>query len=73
MRKAIALADYHLHQVKSYKSEVYLRGTLNVLKLPKLISRQIKKQADIEVKAGSTFLEESFSERGLSRIRNNSR
>lgn len=34
MRKAISMAPFYLHQIKSYESEVYLKGTVRVDKIP---------------------------------------
>ncbi|MDR1918595.1 MAG: DUF5686 and carboxypeptidase regulatory-like domain-containing protein [Tannerellaceae bacterium] len=36
MRKAIAMAPFYLHQVKSYESEVYDKGSAKVEKIPAL-------------------------------------
>jgi hypothetical protein len=41
MRKAIALAPYHLKQVNSYSSEVYLKGSLLMKKLPAILAKRI--------------------------------
>jgi hypothetical protein len=57
MRKAIGLAPYHLNQVKEYTAEVYLRGTIQILHIPKIIT----KYADEEIRDGDTFLEESVN------------
>ena len=42
IRNVIARAPYHLHQVKSYESDVYLKGSFKVDKIPALIKSQIK-------------------------------
>jgi hypothetical protein len=41
MRKAIALAPYHQKQVSDYQSEVYLKGSLLVKKMPALFAKHI--------------------------------
>ena len=60
MRNVIARAPYHLHQVKSYESDVYLKGSFKVDKIPALIKSQIK---DKEAKnlIGKLLLYESQS------------
>ncbi|MDR0795263.1 MAG: DUF5686 and carboxypeptidase regulatory-like domain-containing protein, partial [Tannerella sp.] len=42
MRNVIARAPYYHHQVKSFESDVYFKGTFIVDKIPALIKRQIK-------------------------------
>jgi hypothetical protein len=37
MRKAIGMAPFYLHQVKSYESATYLKGTVKVEKIPALL------------------------------------
>jgi hypothetical protein len=41
MRKAIAMAPFYLHQVKSYESDVYEKGSAKVEKIPALLKMQI--------------------------------
>jgi hypothetical protein len=61
MRKVISRAPYHLHQVKNYESEVYVKGTFKVAKVPALIKRQIKNKETREM-IGKTFLLEMQNE-----------
>ena len=58
MRNVIARSPYHLHQVKSYESDVYLKGSFKIDKVPALLKSQIK---DKEVKnmIGKLLLYES--------------
>ena len=42
MRNVIARAPYHLRQVKSFESDVYLKGTLKIDKLPAIVKSQVK-------------------------------
>ena len=42
MRNVISRAPYHLHQVKSFISDVYIKGTFKVEKLPAIIKSQVK-------------------------------
>ena len=41
MRKAIARAPFFLHQVKSYESEVYIKGSVKVDKVPALLKLNV--------------------------------
>lgn len=60
MRKAIGLAPYHLNRVRQYKAEVYIKGSVVVNKLPRLIRRNIDKEG-VEVKEGDSYLIESIN------------
>jgi len=63
MRKVIGLAPYHLNQVKEYTADVYLRGTIHIIKIPKIIAKHTeingKKNA---IKNGDVFLQESINQ-----------
>ncbi|MDR1098307.1 MAG: DUF5686 and carboxypeptidase regulatory-like domain-containing protein [Tannerella sp.] len=61
MRKVISRAPGHLHQVKSYESGVYIKGTFKVDKIPALIKMQIKDR-EIREMIGKTFLFEMQNE-----------
>jgi hypothetical protein len=62
MRKAIGMAPYHLNQVKQYKAEVYIKGGWGVNKLPKMLMRQMKAQANqTEIKEGEYYFSESVN------------
>ncbi|MFN8208336.1 MAG: DUF5686 and carboxypeptidase regulatory-like domain-containing protein [Bacteroidales bacterium] len=64
MRKVIASAPYHLHQVSHYNSEVYLKGTIVFEKIPKIIAKNMKLQAngkEVIIKNGDVFVEESIN------------
>lgn len=60
MRKAIARAPYHLRQAKNYEAEVYLKGSLKMNKLPKLIAKQLEVNGQ-KLKAGNTYTSESVN------------
>jgi hypothetical protein len=45
MRKAIARAPYHLRQVENYEAEVYLKGSLNMKKIPRILQKNMEKMA----------------------------
>jgi hypothetical protein len=65
MRKAIALAPYHLREVKHYQSLVYLKGTVYIDKMPKLLSKMTTfsdGNTQIKVKTGDVYAEESVME-----------
>lgn len=44
MRKAIGMAPFYLHQVETYEAEVYMKGTVKVDKLPRLLKTRINNQ-----------------------------
>lgn len=61
MRKAIGNAPFYLNQIKRYTSEVYLKGTIKIDKLPRIMKLQVD---DIELKdmAHKLYVIESQSE-----------
>ena len=62
MRKVIGLAPYHLNQVSMYKAEVYIRGGGRIDKLPKIIKRQMKAEADdVQLEEGKYYFSESVN------------
>jgi hypothetical protein len=61
MRNVIARAPYHLHQVKSYESGVYLKGSFKVEKMPALVKSQIK-DPNIKSLIGKLLVYESQNE-----------
>ncbi len=62
MRKVIGMAPYHLNQVSMYKAEVYIRGGGRIDKLPKIIKRQMKIEADKEqLQEGKYYFSESVN------------
>ena len=68
MRKAIGMAPYYLNCVKHYKSEVYLKGSMIIQKIPVLIKSLIKKAEkeegndNIKVREGDVYVMESYDE-----------
>jgi hypothetical protein len=66
MRRVIAWAPYHLNQLKHYQSEVYLKGTMIIDHIPKLLSRSIKFSEkdgkEIKLKTGFAYLDESMND-----------
>lgn len=42
MRKAIAHAPYYRYQIKEYTSEAYIKGSLTIDKIPRLLKRAMK-------------------------------
>lgn len=61
MRKAIGLAPYHRSQVKSYSSQVYMKGKVSVLKLSRLVKRMLRKEEDAP-QEGEIYVHESYSD-----------
>lgn len=63
MRKVIGMAPYHLHQVKEYSADVYLRGSIHIIKMPKFISKRIEVNGKKGViKSGDVYMEESLNQ-----------
>ncbi|MDH6535005.1 carboxypeptidase-like regulatory domain-containing protein [Parabacteroides sp. 52] len=63
MRKAISMAPFYLHQIKRYESEIYLKGTLKVEKIPRLLKIQAgASQEEIKNIENKLFLIESQNE-----------
>lgn len=72
MRKAIGMAPYYLNHISHYKADVYLKGTLVVNKIPKIVQRSIRAEARSRstgssvstgtIKEGDVYLMESFNE-----------
>jgi hypothetical protein len=78
MRKAIGMAPYYLNNISYYKAEVYLKGNLVINKIPRLLQKSMKiessghstsvtagsknKNDERLIKAGDSFLMESFNE-----------
>ena len=48
LRKAISLAPYYLNQTEHYTADVYLKGTLEMEKIPYLIKKMIEKETEGE-------------------------
>lgn len=61
MRKAISLAPYYLRQTGHYESEVYIKGTLIMKKIPRLIANKMEVNGE-KIKAGETYTIESLNE-----------
>lgn len=58
MRKAIAMAPFYLRQVDAYEAEVYMKGTVKVDKLPRLLKARINNK-DLKNITDKLFLVES--------------
>jgi len=65
MRKVIAWAPYHSAQVKHYKSDVYLKGTMLIDNIPSLIKNKVAVGGNgkyDKIKTGDVYLGESVNE-----------
>jgi hypothetical protein len=68
MRKAIGMAPYYLNCISHYKSEVYLKGSMVIQKIPALIKSLIKKaekeegNGNMKVREGDVYVMESYNE-----------
>ncbi len=62
MRKAIGMAPFHLNEVKMYKAEVYIKGGGKIDKIPKMLQRQMKVEAnETQIKEGQYYFMESVN------------
>lgn len=64
MRKAIAYAPYYRYQIKEYQSEAYIKGSLTIDKIPKILKRAAKvNSSDIDINdlIGKPLVMESHS------------
>ncbi len=60
MRQAIAAAPFHRERVGEYSSEVYVKGSFEVTRIPKLFTKSFRRDfGDIEI--GTRYVDESFS------------
>jgi hypothetical protein len=62
MRRAIARAPYYLNAVEHYRAMVYLKGTAIIDRMPRLLSKAMERDSDVEIKIGETYLYESHNE-----------
>lgn len=63
IRHTIAKAPVYSHMVRSFKAEVYIRGSLHITAISKLIKWMAKEELkESEIKEGDTYLEESVNE-----------
>jgi len=60
MRKAIARAPGFINQAKSYNSEVYIKGSIKLDKIPKIIQKQMEVNGE-KPKVGETYVNESLN------------
>lgn len=61
MRKAIGLANYHLHEVASYNAEIYIKGTAYFENIPRAIARRIE-VGELRVKEDQVYMLESLNQ-----------
>ncbi|MDR2848415.1 MAG: DUF5686 and carboxypeptidase regulatory-like domain-containing protein, partial [Bacteroidales bacterium] len=61
MRRAIAMSPYYMNQVKEYEAELYLKGSVHIIKISALVKRMAKEQLE-GIKEGNTYTEESVNE-----------
>ena len=61
MRKAIGLANYHLHEVAGYHAEIYIKGTAYFENIPRAIARRIE-VGDLRVEEDQVYMLESLNE-----------
>lgn len=62
MRKAIGMAPWHLKQVKSYEAEVYIKGGGRINKIPRILKKQMKADANqTPIEEGKYYYSESVN------------
>ncbi len=62
MRKTIGMAPFHLRQVKRYRAEVYIRGGGSLDKIPEMIRRRMKIEANAgDIEEGKYYFSESLN------------
>ncbi len=61
MRQAIAMAPFYLHQVNTYEAEVYMKGTVKVDHIPRLLKARINNK-ELQNITDKLFLLESQNE-----------
>jgi hypothetical protein len=61
MRRAIAMSPYYMNQVKDYEAELYLKGSVHIIKIAAIVKRMAKEQL-AGIKEGNTYTEESVNE-----------
>jgi len=63
MRRVIRKAPLYARMVKSYKAEVYIRGSLNIRKISAMVKWMAREDLkESKIKEGNTYLEESVNE-----------
>lgn len=63
MRKAISLAPYYLRQANRYDANVYLKGSLQIKKIPRLLRKNMDIRVnDSKIEVGPTYTIESMNE-----------
>ncbi|HLW07449.1 MAG TPA: DUF5686 and carboxypeptidase regulatory-like domain-containing protein [Marinilabiliaceae bacterium] len=63
MRNAISMAPYYSRQAKSYNANLYLRGTVQIEKIPRLIRKQLEKNIEnTKIEVGKAYSIESLNE-----------
>lgn len=60
IRKAIGMAPYYQNQVKEFEAEVYMKGSIKIVKLSWLVKRAMRKEEDAP-KEGALYLQESVN------------
>ena len=63
MRNAISMAPYYSRQAKRYNASLYLRGTVQIEKIPRLLRKQLEKNIDnTKIEVGKAYSIESLNE-----------
>ncbi|MHC1705421.1 MAG: DUF5686 and carboxypeptidase regulatory-like domain-containing protein [Tenuifilaceae bacterium] len=60
IRKAIGMAPFYQNQVKEFEAEVYMKGSIKVVKLSWIVKKATRKEKDAP-KEGELYLQESLN------------
>lgn len=61
VRKAISMAPYYQNQVSEFNAEVYMKGTIKVKKITRVVKQLLKDEMEVP-KAGDVLMQESVNE-----------
>ena len=62
MRKAVALSEFHYKELEKYQFKAYLKGSVKVVNVPKLLEKQMEKQL---LKEGQLYVLETITQYGF--------
>ena len=61
VRKAISMAPYYQNQVSEFNAEVYMKGTVKVKKITRVVKQLLKDEMEVP-KAGDVLMQESVND-----------
>lgn len=60
MRHAISMAPYYQNQIKEFRAEIYIKGTIKIKKITRVVKRLLKDEMKVP-KAGDVLMQESVN------------